>query len=82
MKRSVGAGVSTRRSGRSGPARSGAIGLRPLGGFAPTPPLDSAGVQLLWRGRPRPRATAFCHVSRPAPGPPAGGRGPSIRPSG
>ncbi len=35
---SLRAGVSTRRSGRSGPARSGPIGLRPLGGLGHHPP--------------------------------------------
>jgi hypothetical protein len=42
-------GVSTRRSGRSGPARSGAIGLRPLGGLA-HPPLRHAEVLLCFFG--------------------------------
>jgi len=72
---SLRAGVSTRRSGRSGPARSGAIGLRPLGGLGHPPPLDIASAQLPWRGRPRPRTTASFHDSRPVAGPPTWGRG-------
>ena len=39
------AGVSTRRSGRSGPARSGEIGLRPLGGFGLPPPGESSSCR-------------------------------------
>ncbi len=46
MKRSVGAGVSTRRSGRSGPARSGEIGLRPLGGLDHPPPRQAKILDL------------------------------------
>ena len=81
--RSGSAGVSTRRSGRSGPARSGAIGLRPLGGLGHPPPRLTA------------RAPSSCGggaIAR-APQPPATtlglqqdlrlvGGGYSIRPSG
>jgi len=72
MKRSVGAGVSTRRSGRSGPARSGAIGLRPLGGLGPHPPVRGSAADGL----------RFRQDSRSQQGLRMVGGGPSIRPSG
>jgi len=59
------------RDARSGPARSGAIGLGPLGGLGPPPP--GGGVAGCIRLRQAPRLAA---------GLPTGGWGPSIRPSG
>ena len=72
MRRSVGTSVSTLRSGRSVPVRSGEISPRPAGLIAPTRPVCGSPAC------PHRPSSAFGFRANGSPAAPAGGRPPPV----